>query len=243
MAKNKFTKFAAVMRNSGGSNVVVCRWKNIPMLRYRRRTTTSYRRSLIKRVPLNEGIEFILDHYGENTALDNYPNLGFHKFFHDEMERLKGYFNTIAPDNTNYGLTVEGMQHHLPTWFVDFVIQMVPQSKDDMNMWVSYRKFYDSYYQKTSNVFYEHSAVKAFFYTRFESSLNGTLAADVISYVRPRPAYKQSSWGGDIDEYKYSMYNMGSDRMQEYVNMVRNSHLYISPNTRSSSSFYGDPLR
>lgn len=203
MAKTKFKNFAAVIQNGQGTLVAITRWKNITLLRCRRRTSTNnYRNSRIKRIPIDEGINFILDTYGENTQLDNYPNLGFYKFFQDEQDRLKTYFDTIATNSSKYRLSLTDRQQHLPDWFITFISNTFNRALNDYDMWGSWRIFQNEFYNKTSRVFAEHPEVKKLFYDRFEQSLAGTLEKDVISYTRPKPSYKKSSdWDFYENEY------------------------------------------
>jgi len=132
------------------------------------------------------------------------------------------------------------MQNHLPTWFVHFILRLIPRASEDSSLWTSYRNFYDNFYYKTSQAFTDHPEVKKLFYSRFEASIAGTLEPDNIIYVRPTPAYKKNSeWGeyGDIhrkmykktfnDEYYSLITSMGdftnSESLREYVSQIRDT--------------------
>lgn len=209
MARKKFSNYAAVMRDATNTNVAVTKWSNIPMLRHRRRTTISFKKGKITRIPLTDGIKFIFSHYGENNVLANYPNLDFYKFMYDEIERLKGYFLSIANDNETRILSLKDMQDHLPTWFTSFIIELIPSAQFDSSMWGSYRNFYDNFYYKTNMGFNDHPKVTKLFYDRFEASLANTLEKDIISYVAPPPK-KYDKWG-DLHSpaFRKKMYKTG----------------------------------
>jgi len=192
MAKNKFKNHAAVMRNKTESQVVITQWKNIPLLRHRRRTSRNFSGCRIKRVPIDAGISYLLTNK-ENYLLNNYPNLGFYKFFDEEIKKIKDYYGTIT--DSNY--TVTEMKQHLPVWFVDLVIRLIPRSLNDRNFWHSYLKFSESFDNCTGGSFREQTDVRKFFYARFEKSLAGTLEPDVISFV-PVP---RNIPLGNLDDY------------------------------------------
>ena len=228
MAKTKFKDFAAIMRNSDDTSVVIARWKNIQFLRHRRRTSSSYKKSRIKRIPVDAGIEFILSAFSENSPLENYPNLGFYKFFHDEQERLKTYFTSIQNDSNTYALSLTDMQRHLPEWFVNFIAKTINRALYDTDLWNSWRNFHGQFYYITLNVFAEHPEVKKLFYARFEASLAGTLEKDVIAYTRPKPSYEKSD---DWDTYE----NENKMRYKNTLNMDYYSNIVSMPEFRDNN--------
>lgn len=182
---NKFDNYIAILRAPLSRDSIMTKWSNVAALRYVRRTESSYKKGKIIR-RIYDGVETLASKpylSKDIFPFKYFPDFRFYAFLKQEMLQIsKGFslFDALS-SNATHGQVDDILPYAFPSWFIDFIKNEFPlidrrEMSTEYEFTCQIRKHYYGNFNELDNV-------TAFFYKRFEDSLSGNLAPEVISPI------------------------------------------------------------